>query len=274
MNQLPFLAPRDAPVCYVRASHVDPKTGERDAKDEMSAQIGPGSTLLIGRYPDSALAPAALRGGGHKALRLLVPSDTHVSSLQLAIWHDGQHFKVSSLGMNPIVCQTWGLPGTTLTQGGDERLTQLATLWLPRSNGTQGAVSRRWRIAIAHSGPVDGMGGYERRTGTGMLPPPPPISEEQRSTIVERFGAFLDFPSRTMTPRARRIQTVPDAPKSRKERLETVRGNIEKQLGLSGLGLDIDLLAQLMRPGGLAPHEIAADPRVDLELLRELDLLP
>lgn len=265
-----LLKPLSRIACHVRADHVDPMTGEPDARPVKEISLETGETLLLGRYPEAARAPAPFRGRGQKAWTLGVPARTNVSGLQVGIWFDGERFRAASLGLNAVLAQPWGIAGQPLATWPGEALGELTTLWLPRSESGDDGTSYRWRIAIAQTGAAQS---FSHAGSTGLAASPPPTTREQREVIVEKFREFLDFPSRSMAPRTGRIRSLPNEPKSRKERLETVRANLERRLGISGLGLDVDLLAELLRPDGLTPGQLAGDRRLDLAMLHDLDLL-
>jgi len=257
------------------ASHVHPQTGEPDLLAPRGSEFRAGDVLLVGRYPELKHAPEVLRRLRPRALHLVVPHKTHVSSLQLAIWYRDGALSASALGRNAVSVQSWGRLGVELKPWpAVTALDPLTTVWLPRSD-CDSEHSRRWRIAIAHAGPVDvgaSVAFTRQLSGTGGVLDAPRVTSAQYEVLVEKFGAFLDFPSSSMIPRVRLIARDAGA-RSRTERLETVRKNIERSLGTPGIGLDTDLLWSLIDLGGLTPSDVETRG-ANLSFLRSRGLLP
>jgi hypothetical protein len=222
---------------------------------------------------------------------LPVPVDTHVSAVQVAVWFARGQLMVASVGRNTVETQRWGYVRVKLQRWPGEAVGQLATLWLPLTEGAGGS-NMRWRVSLAYTGPDDVLSKEippaERRAGspTGFLPPGAiALSELQRNVVVERFAQWLSFPAGTYEPRTLTVKSMRPSENgagrrehasqrrdTRLDRLQGVRAQLERY-GYAG-PYGPDFLAALVDQTAIRPGELYGYEELDLGLLVELKLLP
>ena len=215
---------------------------------------------------------------------------------------DDGELRVASVGRNDVDVQRWGRGRVPLGRWPGEAAGPLVTLWFPLTEGDN-ASNRRWRIALASTGPVEV--GDPRDVPVAVAAPgtPPPtgrpgalgptgavngallaISALQRNVVVERFQHWLSFPAKTYVPKREKVldarpgeTTAPGRRPAKRsdtrlDRLEGVKTQLVSLVGFAG-PIDAEFLRALIDHGGLTPSEVSSYPELDLALLADLGLL-
>jgi hypothetical protein len=294
-----------APLCFVRTSQVEPFTGVPDWRTENvgrdNGRLSEVDVLLVGasprvehiRDPDALAGVRALIQADRqlRAKQTPAPRGTHVSAVQLVVWHERGRWMVASVGRNAVDIQRWGRDRVALAQWPGEALGQLATLWLPLTDGAGGS-NLRWRVALAATGPAPrttlagvphGIGAGRPVTGTPLVGELI-LTELQLNVLVERFHEWLSFPAVTFAPKRKPVLDSRDGEQplsrvgasrrrdTRLDRLSGLRDQLAARTGRVG-PVDADFLRSIIEQGALRPADVVGYPEVDLSLLSDLGLL-